>query len=274
MSPIVSFYATGYRLGDKFELMKTGGIYVVTGGKDFNVFVDGVEQTSSSIFRRNFLVQDIRPKIYNVKVEKEGFVTWSKDVNVYPEKVNELYPFNLPEEIVLTEIPKQVYPEGVATTTKTKKVDNKEFVYVKNLFLATSTKSLINEKVSTGTSTEDKNLAIHKKVVLEVSSDEILAKWFGDIDVAPLYFCDLNKCVNEITVYKGEEIKKAELFFGRDDLVIFSTKNGIYLTEIDGKGGRNTQTLAKGNYDFKIDKEGIIYLKKDKDVFYLIDLKD
>ncbi len=279
LSPIVAMYATGYRFGDKYEVMKTGGMYIVTQAKDFNVLVDNVPQKSSSIFRRNFLVQDIKPNTYDVKVTKDGFMSWTKKVVVYPEKVNEMYPFNLPETIDMIEIPKTVmspvFSNGT-TTLKKKETENKEFVYVKNLFFATTTKDvLIKNKISNTTSTLDQatSTVSRKKIAIENIANEIFVEWFGDEDSIPLYFCDLDKCLKRMSIYKGENINRSELFLDRNDLVIFSTKDGIYVTETDGRGGRNIQPIVMGDYDFRIDEDGTLYLKKDDKTFYRVDLK-
>lgn len=275
LSPVIALYATGYRFGDKFDLMKTGGMYIVTQSKDFDVFVNGEAQKSSSIFRRNFLIQDIKPNTYDIKVSKEGFMIWEKNVKVYPEKVNELYPFNLPETIDIIPVSKTILTPttGNSSTTKSKEISNKEFTYAKNLFLATTTNSISLTKNSTSTEEADNSLS-HKKPSLKIVSNEIFAEWLGDIDSVPLYFCDLDKCETRISIYKGENVNGAELFLDRSDLVIFSTGSGIYVTEMDGKGGRNIQPVVLGLYDFRIDDEGVLYLKKDDKTFYRVEIKN
>lgn len=264
-SPMVAMYATGYRFSDKYGVMKTGGMYVVTEGKDFNVFINNIPQKSSSLFRRNFLVQDMKPGIYEVKVTKDGFMTWIKKMNVYPEKVNEIYPFNLPEIIDIVEIPKTILTpvvENGTTTSSKKEINNKEFIYVKNLFL-----NIASYQLENSTSTISR-----KKITVENVGNEIFVKWFGDENSTPIYFCDLDKCLTKMSIYQGEKVNRSELFSDRNDLIIFSTVNGIYVTEADGRGGRNIQPVVFGTYDFRIDDNGIIFLKKGKSSFYRVDL--
>ncbi len=298
ISPLAVYYATGYRVDDKFEVMKTGGIYVVLEGKGFSILLDDIEQEVSSIFRRDFFIQNLSPKTYSLKVSKEGHYPWFKKIIVIQEKVTDVRPFNLEEKVEMIEIPRKIVKENeivlvkkdtktnvssttsatsttaqtnkitnISTTTK-KEVDNEEYLFVKELF-ATSSKRLVVEKITASTTKNDpRQVIFYRKIALWSMNDEIFAEWRGDNDNAPVYFCNKDECMSNMSVFRGTKVYTFDLL--TEAFVIFSTESGVYVTELDGRGGRNVQPLVLGTgYDFRVFDDETIYLKKDK-IFYKI----
>lgn len=274
IAPLVASYATGYRFGKRFEVAKTGGIYIVIEGKGFSISLDEKQQEVSSIFRRNFFIQNLEPKRYFLTVAKEGYHSWSKTIDVQSEKVADVYPFNLPHDVALVEIPRtiQTLSEVDASTSKNISLPNEEYVTVKSLFATTSERYITYKSKSSSTDEVPKHIIFYKKIALWSKGDEIFVKWLGDTEAAPLYFCINTTCNDTLQIFKGLKVNNIDLLSDKQEFVIFSTDNGIYVTEIDSRGGRNIQALLIGSgYDFRIDNNQTLFIKKDK-IYYRVDL--
>jgi hypothetical protein len=267
LAPLVAYYATGYRVGKKFEVAKTGGIYIVVEGKGFTILLNDQPQDISSLFRRNVFIQDLHPGRYTLRVDKEGYHSWGKIIDVQSEKVADVYPFNVPIAVDLVEIPKMIKEDTDqgASTTPVKEIENEEYITVKALF-ATSSERLFTQKlVASSTDVLPKQYILYKKIALWFTDDEIFVKWNGDEDNAPLYFCEQGSCLNKMSIFKGLKVNNVDLLSDKQEFVIFSTDSGLYITEIDGRGGRNIESFLVGSgYDFRIDNDQTLYIKKGK----------
>ena len=125
----------------------------------------------------------------------------------------------------------------------------------------------------------------------------VYVAWDGKLDEAPFYHCFSNNpnqsnysikvgellddfasgslvlkakgdrfCKLEILVSKmGQEVFFFAFFPGRSDLVLLQYKDGLYVTEVDGLGGRNSQLLYPGENLRVLINAGRIYIK-DKDL--------
>jgi hypothetical protein len=275
LAPLTAWYATGYRFSDTYQFTKTGGIYVATGGKGFSVLLDGNEQDISSLFRRSFFIQNLHPGVYTLKVTKPGYLTWEKKVTVLSEKVTEGYPFNLPATTTLIEIPKMIVEGSEGTTTATtsiikhKEVANEDYTTAKALFATTSSK-LITQKVSTSTLDEPEEILLSGKTALWSKGGDIFVEWKGEMDNIPSYFCTNEVCMRKVQVYKGDKVNGVDFLFDKDAFVMFALDSGLYVTEIDARGGRNTQPLILGKgYDFRIDRNQTLFIKKGNTYYHL-----
>ena len=267
-------------MGDKFKFTKTGGIYVVVEGKGFSILLNGKVQDAASIFRRNLFIQNLHPDLYSLKVTKDGFYPWEKRIVIVSEKVADVYPFNLPEKVDLVEIPKTILEDvdkkdtstsSIATTSK-QEVDNDEYAFAKDIFATSSSRLVVQKLNASNTKALPKQFILYKKIALWSERGEIFVQWQGDNDSAPLYFCAEDTCLNKLSVFKGAKINNADFITDKQTFVIFTTDSGIYVTEIDDRGGRNIQALVLGTgYDFRIGKDGTLFIKKEKK-YYKVDI--
>jgi hypothetical protein len=275
LAPLTAWYATGYRLSDTFKFTKTGGIYVVTEGKGFSVLLNNKEQEVSSLFRRSFFIQNLHPDVYSLKVTKPGYITWEKSVIVASEKVTEGYPFNLPATTTLIEIPKMIVvgsennSTSSTSTLKNKEKLNDDYITAKALFATTSDK-FITQKVSSSTLEEPEQILLSGKTALWAQDDEIFVEWKGEMDIIPSYFCTNEVCMRKVLVYKGEKVNAVDFFFEKNAFIMFALDSGLYVTEIDARGGRNTQKLLMGKgYDFRIDRNQVLFIKNGTNYYHL-----
>lgn len=259
--PLIILYATGYRFTDTLNLTRTGGIFVSVPESGADAYINNsiVEQTG--IFQRNVFVQDLKPGLYDFKIKKNGFQSWSKQLQVFPKTVTVAHPFLLPEEPTLVEIPifendGEVQISATSTTAPSSmklapQKQNPEYKKILALFATT-----------TSPNPKRKLLVKNVRGVLHVS-------WTGSTESIPYYFCVSEICQKEVLVKPSSKLRSFEFYPGRDDLLILNLADGIYLTEIDDRSTQNIQTLVQGkNLDFRVD-DGIIYIKKNKNIYYL-----
>jgi len=263
--PVLIFYATGYRITSALNLVRTGGLYVSVPYSGSDVFLENDIVKQSGFFSKNVFVQNLSPKMYEVRVEKEGYQTWYKTLGVFPKTVTEGYPFLIKSTPALTLIPEFPTPADILlatstlikTATSTKQTG--QYKEVKALFApvsATSTASTSDFKKIR------RNLLVeNKKGILQVS-------WTGDQESIPHYFCEYEKCKTKILIDADATIKTFDFFPGRNDLIIYGTQNGIFVTEIDDRSKQNVNNILIGSgLDFRVKDYDIIFIKKDGSYF-------
>lgn len=118
----VVFYSQGWRVNlldceikklrdCQIKFQKTGAIFIQTKPKGVIIKIDGkIFQDKSGIIQSGTLITELLPKIYNVKIKKEGYLPWQKNLEVQSALVSELLkilliPENLEWKIVLTSRP-------------------------------------------------------------------------------------------------------------------------------------------------------------------------
>jgi hypothetical protein len=95
------FYSLGYRFDfQKKRIVKTGGIFIKALPKSAKVLIDGKIKKKTDPFFGSALIENLFPKKYKVRVEKEEYFPWEKEVEIGEGKVAEfkgliLFPRNL-----------------------------------------------------------------------------------------------------------------------------------------------------------------------------------
>lgn len=259
--PVLILYATGYRFTGAMALIRTGGIFVSVPESSAKAYIDGFLAEQSGIFQRNIFVQNLKPGSHEIKVVKDGFQPWAKQLEVLPKTVTEAHSFLLPEEPLLVEIPALIGKttnRSSATSTATIsriKIDsgtqNPEYTRILALFATTTSPN------------------IKRKLIVKNNNGVLNVSWTGSIGSAPYYFCVSEICQEDIRITSSSNVLSFEFYPGRDDLLIINLKDGIYVTEIDNRSKQNVQTLLKGkNLNVIVDGE-VIYIKKDKNIYYV-----
>jgi len=117
--PIVLFYSLGYRFDfEKKKITKTGGIFVKALPKEVEVSIDNKIKKKTDPFFGSVLIENLLPKKYKVRVEKEGYFPWEKELEVKEEMVTEvknliLFPKNLNFSQILDGVEKfWILPNG------------------------------------------------------------------------------------------------------------------------------------------------------------------
>lgn len=223
MTPILIFYAAGYRLTDALKLTHTGGLYITTGQSATRVYINGTLDKETKLFQKNVLIQNLKPGTYKVVTSKDGLISWKKDLIVYPETVTEAHTFMLPTNPKLEKAPKSIA----------------------SLFATTSDSKVIG------------------KLLLKKVGGKLHAIWQGESEEQPSYFCQDIICVKEIIIRSPSEIKSFDFYPGRSDLVVISATSGIYVVEVDNRSNQNLQPiLEEVGLDMRVDSS-TIYIKKE-----------
>ena len=282
-APLVVLYSMGYRFDTILGFGQVGGIYTTAPMNEVDFSLNDKSLGRSTFFKRSALFQDIHPGIYKFSATKDGYYSWHKDVHVLAENVVELHPFMLPAKPVLTIIPKEIPVNTSSTaTTSRPQLKNKDTEINQNYktvaALFTPPVPLKPETTNVDTVVKEGPL---KKVPGMVSKDKIdiwyeggkiFARWNGQIEYAPIFFCSELVCSREILIYTGPSpITHLDFLPSRNDVVLFSSKDGVYAVEADATAPKNIQPLYEKNADFRISEDGVIYIK-DKEDFYTYEL--
>lgn len=83
LSIVVVLYSLGYKydfIDNKF--VKTGSLRVATNLSNAEVYINSELKGKTSFITGNFSKGRFLPRIYNVRVEKEGYQTWEKNIDI------------------------------------------------------------------------------------------------------------------------------------------------------------------------------------------------
>lgn len=89
VTTVIFLYTSGYRLlkeeNVNVDFRRTGMISAKSLPEGANVYLNGVLKTAS-----NDTIQALDPGIYQLRISRNGFVTWEKDVEVFAELVTDI----------------------------------------------------------------------------------------------------------------------------------------------------------------------------------------
>lgn len=94
-APVLVFYSQGYRLNwppqnrQKLIVM-TGGLFIKASPKQANIYINGNLAKKTDFFFGSSLVENLLPRTYAVKIQKDGYQTWTKDLPVQEKQVTEV----------------------------------------------------------------------------------------------------------------------------------------------------------------------------------------
>lgn len=289
VAPFIVAYSTGYRLsdlGEKLQIIQTGGIYIHSEVPNSNVFIDGEFFENNGTWIRNTLIQNLSPKKdHVVEIHKEGYHSWIKLLEVNPSFVSEGHALLLPKEIEKTATYQFVDAEGVATTTESDLIlENPVYFDMEVLFsLASSTEEisaqlkaeeiaaknaakLLEQGITASTTLEVKkdipeyfvelgiedpdeleNLIINGDQVSWLENGDIVTSWIGRENEIPYYYCKtIGECITTIGLDWDDEIIRFGFLPGRDDVWIVQISTGIWAVEVDDRSARNIQPIYEG----------------------------
>jgi hypothetical protein len=285
--PFLLSYSAGYRLDfEDLTFVKTGGVFIHSDLSETNVFINDEFEESGGVILRNTLVKNLKSnEVYRIRVEKNGYYPWYKDLIVYPNLVTEAKILMIPMEIPFEQIDSHLFVKATSTkaTSTSTKIVNTEYESIEELFVpatSTATSSLavkfFNDKVqdilpaSTTKLVETfvpdylKNLGVENikdkeqfkesgRMVSWIESGNIHIMWADDKQTKPYFFCDIRGCRDRILVSLDTEIKYFDFFPGRNDAFVVLTENHIFAVEADDRSKQNLQTIYEGkNPEFRL----------------------
>jgi hypothetical protein len=279
VAPFILLYSFGYNWTKNFSLLKTGGVYVYSSETGAQLYVNEKLDDSTSVFQHGLLVKDLRPDIYAIKIVKDGYIDWKKNIDVREERVAEAYPFLIPKQISAISVPAMVPKSITASTTL---ISNSEYKNLIALF-ATSTKvSLVNKitasttKLTVQVKATTTNPSIeNKKLLIEKVGNELQATWGGSSSDTPFYFCiqDKDECLKSFVVYSASNIGTFNFYPSRNDLVIAVVGSKIVVVELDKRLPQNIVELYQSPnqeaLDFRVIDNETIAVKDGKKLIKL-----
>ena len=253
--PLTLLYSSGYRLGDNFTLVKTGGIYIGLNEPDTELFLNGKFVKEVGILKNGFFVQDLTPRVYHILVKKDGHRIWEKILEVKPQRVVEASAFILPNDIPLAEI----------------LLSDTSYEEVLELFATSTITQILPEEYPDVLSTTTRVRMVEDvkrkgDIVLWREGESIYARWVRDNNNnAPSYFCDNEGCNREIILNKNT-VQYFDFHPQSNELVVIVINDVAVMTEIDPRIPRNEQTLfeARG-VEVRISRNSIFFKEPTKD---------
>ena len=126
--PVIILYAWGIHYNvNQGNFFDTGGIYLKSLPSKADIYVDGVLKGKTSDFVRN-----LRPKIYNVKVIKNEYYTWQKNMIIEPgivTKANNIFLVPMNPKILMiadvSEVYKSFFKKEYSLTVLTQTIKEK-----------------------------------------------------------------------------------------------------------------------------------------------------
>ncbi len=256
VSPVILLYANGDIVGSGWTLLSTGGIYVNASPTGSDIYLNSKLKDTTSFFSKNLVIKSLRAGIYEIKVTKDGYYSWSKKVKVQNNIVSEANVFMLPVKIDKREITKYI-----ASST----IKNPEYINIAALFAKKSTTTKI---IATSTIDFKSNLGtklspvMSGKIGIWTEGNKIYAEWYGREDVAPRYFCDAINCTKPLVIESLDfAARKIDFLPDYPGVVIIAEQSKIFAIQIEENSEKKEQILYVGTApDFKI-SDGSIYVR-------------
>lgn len=112
ITPAAIFYFQGYRFDfENKKLTQTGGFYIQAIPNSVEIYINEKLTKKTSFFLGFALIENLLPKKYKIRVEKEGFYPWEKELEIEKNKVTEA------KYIIL-------FPKNIKFNTITKNIEN------------------------------------------------------------------------------------------------------------------------------------------------------
>ncbi len=250
--PVLILYSVGYRFDSELGLVKRGGVYISVPLSGAEVSLNGEFQRETGFFTREIFIQNVNPGEHDILVFRPDYIPWSKRFLVEPQTVSTLFPFLLPREYQINEIQRlatSTSPQtgGVVATT------SEEYLSISNFFISRTSSSTAplgfiekdNARVAVEATTTlattsildyiPENLRVSNGSTIIWHSDfDIYAYWQDSSGWLPPRFCNQFTCKNLMLVASSAgEINHIDFYPGRDDVIIYSVEDGVYVVEID-----------------------------------------
>jgi hypothetical protein len=255
-APLMVLYARGDILGTGWTFLPTGGIYVNAAPTGSNIFLNNKLKDSTSFFSKDIVLKSLRSGTYDVRVEKDGYNTWSKKIKVSNNLVSDANVFMLPQKVELKEITKYL-----ASST----VKNSEYT---DLALEFAKKATTTKSISTSTVDFKSNLGtklspiMSGKIGLWKEGTNLYSAWFGTDDRAPRYFCDTENCSKPVLVEDLTGLPhRFDFLPDYSGVAVVALNEKVFAIQIENNSQKIEQEIYKGKApDFRI-IDGNLYIK-------------
>lgn len=272
----MTLWSFGYRFSFEEGVTRTGGLFLssipVTGAQ---IYVDNKFIKETSLLSRSAFVQGLTPGSYTVRILSDGFYEWTKKLEVKSELISEARAL-----LVKSQSGGAILEQGNFTSLevasdailllKTDKGKNNYFDIDKKSLLSPSEAKILEATLARDVNQDTKELIDEnqkglvadqeRERILWWKEQEIWVKWQPEAQL-PLYAEE-----NPELILKTEFSIRNAAFYPRRDAAITAYANGVFVVELDGRGGHNIFPLYKGiepNFALPDIQERIIYILDD-----------
>ena len=91
IAPLLTLYVQGYRFDfENKKLTQTGALFIKTiSPKQVEIYIDNKLIQKTDFFFSSALIENLLPKKYNIKVQKQNYYTWEKNLEIKEKQVAE-----------------------------------------------------------------------------------------------------------------------------------------------------------------------------------------
>ena len=89
-APAVILYSQGFRFDfEGKKIVQTGALYFKVSPRSAEVYLNNKLKTKTSMITGSVLIETLMPKTYQVKIKKEGYYPWQKNLEIKEAQVTE-----------------------------------------------------------------------------------------------------------------------------------------------------------------------------------------
>lgn len=187
------------------------------------------------------IITDTRPGIRKITVQKEGYWSWEKTLEIEEDNTVKVSPYLVRRDPILVNLPNDVEQDNAGR--------------VASLFKIDKDRTKLNALTS-----DDGDVAVWQE------GNHIIARYNGNIGNLPHYFCNDERCSPEITVTPPQsvQIKTIEFFPGRSEILLLTFDEGVFALELDQRSNQNLQPLIELNgADIRKRDDSSVYVEYD-----------
>ncbi len=238
ISALGLLYRSAYRF-ENFRIVKTGTLEVSVFDEKASIFIDHEFKMTTLASEEIVKFNSLSPTKHTVVVSKDNFYAWRKNIEIAGDSLTSVAAFLIPTKPSLRKI--EDYDEK-----------NK----VKALF---SDNELPTEKKK----------RVVENIALWSDGRDILAQWIGNKNSIPLFLCEKSCDATPTQIYRlPQNVRNLDFYKDRSDIVIVSFDKGVYVIEMDKRGGQNIRPLYIGTKpSFYKTNDGVLYIEDNSEFF-------
>lgn len=178
------YYSQGYRLDvTTWKVSKIGALYIESYQKPIEIYLNGTfYKDKSGILKKGTFIASILPKKYRLSIQKEGYISYEKNITILPSQVTRFFNIILvPKEIPAEKSFEEKQGQEIILTAKDGTVltqDSEKKITTKHTFKPQETSIDIGKKVATLTKEKFSSFSLN-----EENSNEIVAIGTKNISV-------------------------------------------------------------------------------------------
>ena len=211
------------------------------------VLLDGKKITSTTKPNEEVSITTSSGK-HTIITSKKDHQQWEKIFNVQADQKHHTSTFNTELFPTYSMIPEYTLIEGVG-------IQNDTYQAILALF-----KDLPTKRVSKSGST-----------MIEITNNNIKTTWIKNTEKAPFFFCRGSVCSDTFNILPAQkQVRQIDFYPDKEDIVLFSTDDTIWITELNRNEPQNLQKLYTGKSpDFARGPGNTIYIKDSRSLMII-----